>query len=272
METHEPPAVVPAEGWHVLHLFYRIEFGQWATLDTEEKFQAKTRFTELVGRISEQMQLLTFSMVTPKADLGLMLLGADLQAVNAFEKELTLGLGPDLLTPVFSYLSMTEKSEYTTSADEHAATLEKEEGLRPGSKEFKEAMAAFEARIKKYTQDRLYPQMPDWPVFCFYSMSKRRAPDQNWYALPFEERKTLMAGHARVGRTYAGRVRQLITGSTGLDDGEWGVSLFCRDTMDLKSIVYEMRFDPVTAHYADFGEFFVGLQLPLNHLFQRLNL
>jgi chlorite dismutase len=114
--------------------------------------------------------------------------------------------------------------------------------------------------------------MPDWPVFCFYPMSKRRGENQNWYALPFEDRKELMAGHARVGRQYSGRVRQLITGSTGLDDWEWGVSLFAHDIFEIKSIVYEMRFDEVSARYADFGEFYVGLQLPVDELFRRLQL
>ena len=104
-------------------------------------------------------------------------------------------------------------------------------------------------------------------------MSKRRGgAGQNWYALDFDSRKKLMGGHARVGRQYSGRVLQLITGSTGLDDMEWGVTLFARTTSEIKAIVYEMRFDEVSTHYAEFGEFFVGLQMPLDLLFARLNL
>jgi chlorite dismutase len=133
-------------------------------------------------------------------------------------------------------------------------------------------MAAFQARMKKYLKDRLEPNLPDWPVVCFYPMSKRRNPDQNWYALEHEERKKLMSGHAKVGRTYSGRIIQLITGSTGLDDMEWGVTLFSRSTSEIKAIVYEMRFDEVSAQYADFGEFFIGLQMPLDSLFARLSL
>jgi len=110
----------------------------------------------------------------------------------------------------------------------------------------------------------------DWPVFCFYPMSKRRGEQENWYRLSFEERKQLMSGHARVGRQYSGRVRQLITGATGLDDWEWGVTLLAHDIFEVKSIVYEMRFDEVSARFAEFGEFFIGLQLPLDQLFQRL--
>jgi chlorite dismutase len=103
-------------------------------------------------------------------------------------------------------------------------------------------------------------------------MSKRRGEDRNWYALPYDERRRLMGGHAKVGREYAGKIKQLITGSSGLDDAEWGVTLFARDTFQIKAIVYEMRFDEVSAVYGDFGEFYIGLQLPLDELFRRLQL
>jgi chlorite dismutase len=165
---------------------------------------------------------------------------------------------------------MTERSEYTTTEEEFEDSLVNEKGLVNASPEFSQAMAEFRTRMSKYLQDRLYPNMPDWPVFCFYPMTKRRNPGQNWYSLPIADRKKLMQGHARIGRTFAGRVRQLITGSTGLDDAEWGVSLFANDIFDIKSIVYEMRFDEVSAQYAEFGEFFVGLQLPLDELLTRL--
>jgi chlorite dismutase len=267
-------SVIPKEGWHSLHLFYKIEHGQWALLSPEEKLEAKTNFTELVQEIraTETTQLFIYSMVTPKADIGFWLLTPDLHVANAIEKKLTLSLGPDVLTPVYSYLSMTESSEYTTSDAEYAQTLEQEEKLTPGTPEFEKKMAEFSARMAKYKKDKLYPVMPSWPVFCFYPMSKRRAPGQNWYALSFEERKKLMAGHGRVGRTYHGRILQLITGSTGLDDAEWGVTLIARDTYEIKSIVYEMRFDAVSVDYAEFGEFFIGLSVPLEQLFGRLQL
>jgi chlorite dismutase len=113
--------------------------------------------------------------------------------------------------------------------------------------------------MAEYREHRLHPRLPRKRAICFYPMSKRRDPGANWYSLPFEERKRLMGGHARVGRTYAGRVLQLITGSTGLDDWEWGVTLLADDPAALKDIVYEMRFDPVSADYADFGPFVTGL-------------
>ncbi|MDD5199934.1 MAG: chlorite dismutase family protein [Terrimicrobiaceae bacterium] len=267
-------SILPTEGRHVLHLFLRIEYSQWDLLSAKERLSAKTRLADLVKdvRAEADTQLLTLSMVTPKADLGFMLVCPDLHALDRIGKLLALSLGPGMLTPEFSWLSMTERSEYTTSEDEFAASLVAEEKLAAGTPEFDARLAAFRERMAKYAQDRLEPNLADWPVFCFYPMSKRRAPGQNWYALDFDARKQLMAGHARVGRTYAGRVRQLITGSTGLDDGEWGVTLFAHTTSDIKAIVYEMRFDAVSAHYADFGEFFIGIQMPLDALFARVSL
>jgi peroxiredoxin len=269
-----PPQILPIEGRHVVHLFFRVEYSQWELLETPARIAAKTALAELVREIraTPDTQLLLFSMVTPKADLGFMLLTPDLQVADAFSKRLATALGSEILTPVFSWLSMTERSEYTTSDEEYARTLEIEERYAPGTAIFEEKMEAFRVRMAKYLKDRLEPNLPDWPVVCLYPMSKRRAPGQNWYALDFASRKKLMAGHARVGRTYAGRILQLITGSTGLDDGEWFVTLFSKTTSDIKSIVYEMRFDEVSAQYADFGEFFIGLQLPLDALYERLGL
>ncbi|MFM8715499.1 MAG: chlorite dismutase family protein, partial [Spartobacteria bacterium] len=243
-----PPEILPTEGRHVLHLFFRVEYSAWELLNKSARIAAKTALAELVREIraTPGTQLLLFSMVTPKADLGFMLLTPDLQNADAFAKRLATSLGPDILTPTFSWLSMTERSEYTTSDAEYAATLEAEEKLTPGTPAFDEKMQAFSARMAKYLKDRLEPNLPDWPVVCLYPMSKRRSPGQNWYALDFDARKKLMAGHARVGRTYSGRILQLITGSTGLDDEEWFVTLFAKTTSDIKAIVYEMRFDEVS--------------------------
>jgi chlorite dismutase len=201
-----------------------------------------------------------------------MLITPDLHDANKIEKQISLALGADVLIPVYSYLSLTEESEYTTSEDEYAATLVSEQKIERGSEKFIEAMNLFQERMKHYRQDRVYPTLPDWPVVCFYNMSKRRGEQRNWYALPQQERRNLMKGHASIGRQFAGKVKQLITGSTGLDDAEWGVTLFARDTFQIKAIVYQMRFDPVSAEYAEFGEFLVGIQLPLNELFRRLQL
>ena len=266
--------LIPEHGWHCLHLFYRIEHGQWQLLNAEEQRDAKIRLSALVQEIRalESTQLLTLSMITPKADVGFMLLTPDLHEANRVEKQLTLSLGADVLAPVYSYFSLTEESEYKTSAEDYALILENEQKINRGTPEFEKSMAAFDERMKHYRQERVYPTLPDWPVVCFYNMSKRRGEDHNWYSLPFEDRRKLMLGHGAVGRQYAGKVKQLITGSTGLDDEEWGVTLFANDSFQIKSIVYQMRFDPVSAKYGEFGEFYVGLQLPLDELFRRLQL
>ncbi|MES2439697.1 MAG: hydrogen peroxide-dependent heme synthase [Verrucomicrobiota bacterium] len=273
MSNPEVTPLVPREGWHVMHLFYHVDHSQWSLYSDEEKRQAKTRLTELVQEIrsTPDTHLLIFSIATPKADLGFMLLTADLQVANTYEKQLTLSLGAGTLSPAYSYLSQTEGSEYTTTGEQYAAeTLIGEKGLAEGSPEFVAGMKEFDERMAHYLKHRLYPVLPDWPVICFYPMAKRRNGGDNWYALDFEARKKLMAGHARVGRTYSGRILQLITGSTGLDEYEWGVTLLAKDTIDVKAIVYEMRFDEVTARYGEFGDFYIGMQLPLDVLFRRI--
>ena len=273
MSNQEVTPLVPREGWHVMHLFYHVDHAQWALYSDEEQRQAKTRLTELVQEIraTPDTHLLIFSVATPKADLGFMLLTPDLQVANIFEKQLSLSLGPEILSPTYSYLSQTEGSEYTTTREQYSAeTLIGEKGLTEGTPEFEAALKEFDERMAHYLKHRLYPVRPDWPVICFYPMSKRRNGGDNWYALDFEARKKLMAGHARVGRTYSGRILQLITGSTGLDEYEWGVTLLAKDTIDVKSIVYEMRFDEVTARFGEFGDFYIGMQLPLDVLFRRI--
>ncbi len=273
MSNQEVTPLVPREGWHVMHLFYHLDHTQWSIYSDEEKRQAKTRLTELVQEIraTPDTHLLIFSVATPKADLGFMLLTPDLQVANQFEKQLSLSLGPEILNPTYSYLSQTESSEYTTTREQYAAdTLIAEKNLSEGSPEFENGLKEFDERMAHYLKHRLYPVLPDWPVICFYPMSKRRNGADNWYALDHETRRKLMAGHAKVGRTYSGRILQLITGSTGLDEHEWGVTLLAKDTIDIKSIVYEMRFDEVTARYGEFGDFYIGMQLPLDVLFRRI--
>jgi hydrogen peroxide-dependent heme synthase len=267
--------LIPQEGMHVQHLFYTVNHSQWSLYSPEEQQAAVARLQALLGeaRSHPRTQLLAFSMVGPKSDLGFMLLTPDLQDSNRFEKALSRVLGPDVLVPTYSYLSMTELSEYTTPESEFKQELVTKENLTEGTEAFEARLAEWRARMAKYNQDRLYPNMPDWQVFCFYNMSKRRgAPGQNWYATSFEDRRKLMGGHARVGRTWAGKVRQLITGSTGLDEAEWGVTLFAHDTFHIKGIVYEMRFDEVSSQYAEFGDFYIGIQLPFEELVRRTGL
>jgi chlorite dismutase len=183
-----------------------------------------------------------------------MALGPDLARLQAFQLELSTAP----LIPVWSYLSLTELSEYMSTEEEERARLAGHaEGLSAEAVE--ERVEAWKARMAKYTEDKLHPRLPRKNLICFYPMSKRRGEGANWYTLPFEERRKLMAGHARVGQGYAGRVLQLVTGSFAFDDWEWGVTLLADDPVALKEILYEMRFDEVSALYAEFGPFVVGL-------------
>jgi chlorite dismutase len=200
-------------------------------------------------------QALCFAVLGHKADFGVMALGPDLARLHAFQHELLTGP----FTPTYSYVSLTELSEYTSTEDDERERLAREENLSGDALEAQ--LAPWRERMAHYAENRLHPQLPAKKVICFYPMSKRRAGDDNWFTLPFAERKRLMGGHARVGRTYAGRVLQLITGSVGIDDWEWGVTLLADDPAVLKEIVYEMRFDAVSARYADFGPFVTGLVL-----------
>jgi len=261
----------PQEGLGALHLFYRVDLDAWGLRSDKERAAALDRLEKLVAsaRRWERTQVVTLSMFA-RADLGFMILTPDLHRLNALEKSITASLGPNVLIPEFTYLSLTEKSEYTQKEEDYAREIEEKEGIARGTAESEAKLATFRERIQHYTHDRLYPVLPDWEYFCFYPMSKRRGPGQNWYALGQEKRRELMGGHMRVGRTYAGRVRQLVTGSTGLDDWEWGVTLFAHDPYDIKAIVYEMRFDEVSHTYGEFGPFYNGLPLPLKEIYRRV--
>jgi peroxiredoxin len=244
--------VTPSTGWGVLHLYYRVDRDR-----AERDPEAGKRVADAVASLeADGHQAVCMAMLGHKADLGLMVLGPDLARLHAFQSELLAAP----LEPVWSYVSLTELSEYGATEDEERARLVAEEQLTGA--ELDERLSVWRDRIEHYREQRIHPKLPPKQVCCFYPMSKRRTADANWYELSFEARKELMSGHARVGRTYAGRVLQLITGSTGIDDWEWGVTLFADDIVALKEIVYEMRFDPVSARYAEFGPFFTGLVLP----------
>jgi chlorite dismutase len=243
--------VTPSVGWGVLHLFYRVD-RERAERDPGAAKHVVDAFAALEA---DGHQALALAMLGHKADLGVIALGPDLARLQRFQNELLAAP----LEPVSSYVSLTEQSEYGATEDDERARLGSEEGVTGA--ELDARLAVWRERIEHYRENRVHPHLPMKQCCCFYPMSKRRAAGANWYELPFDERKDLMAGHARVGRTYAGRVLQLITGSTGIDDWEWGVTLLADDPAALKEIVYEMRFDPVSARYADFGPFFTGLVL-----------
>ena len=264
----------PAEGWFVLHLFYRLDRKQWHSLEPEAHLRSRECFAQVVSnsRKSENCQFHTYAVLGHKADLAILLVDPELHHLNQIENEILSAFPDDVLRPVHSYVSLSETSEYLTREDKYDRMLREKEGLTPDSPTYQEKMNNFRSRMQGYVNERLYPQVPEHKVMCFYPMNKGRGEVNNWYALDFEKRKELMGGHAITGRKYAGKVKQLITGSAGLDAWEWGVTLFVDDPYYLKKIVYEMRFDEVSALYAQFGDFFVGVRLEPEPLFDRLRL
>jgi len=257
-----------SEGWGVLHLFFHLQRGL-----LEDATSAGKDFAARLQAFNAQddYQVLAFSVLGTKADFGLMVLGPDLGVLD----ELTVELGASplgaALSPAASYVSLTETSEYTSTEDDERARLA-DEGVAEDSEEMHAALAAFRERMAAYAEHRLHPRLPSRKVIGFYPMSKRREGTDNWYRLDFATRKELMRGHAEVGRTYRGRILQLITGSVGLDDWEWGVTLLADDPKALRDIVYEMRFDEVSARYGDFGPFVTGLLLDPADLMRHLGL
>jgi len=243
--------VIPSEGWGVLHLFLHVVRDGEVDLAVvhDEVLRAHAAL------LADGHQARWFPVLGHKADLGVMAIGPDLARLQRFQHEI---LATGAVRIAWSYVSLTEGSEYMSTEDDERARLAGEEGITDAT-EVATRLAAWSERMAYYREQRVHPTLPAKAAICFYPMSKRRSGDDNWYSLDFAARKELMAGHARVGRTYAGRVVQLITGSTGLDDWEWGVTLFADDPMQLKAIVYEMRFDEVSARYAEFGPFITGL-------------
>jgi peroxiredoxin len=268
------PTVKLNQGIHVMHLFYRVDRLRWTDLGPGESDQAAARLAKLCAANAQPChpRLVTFANIGGKADLVFMLQAAELGQIAQLHRDLEACFAPGVISLVFSYLSVTELSEYMPTEEESRQMLIQQEKLSPDSDAFKTKMAESNKRRADYEHYRLYPELPDWEVMGFYPMSKRRNAADNWYSLDFDTRKKLMGGHARVGRKFAGRVSQLITGSTGLDGWEWGVTLMAHQVDALKEIVYEMRFDEVTARYGEFGPFFVNLRLAPAALWQHLHL
>jgi peroxiredoxin len=260
-------------GIHVMHLFYKVERIRWSALVKSESNLVLNRLQKLSAANSapSNPRLVSFVNVGGKADLAFMLYASELGQISQMQRELELCFPGGTLNLVYSFLSVTELPEYVTTEEDVIRSLQ-QEGLQQGTDAFNQRIEAAKKRQAEYEHYRLYPELPDWEIMGFYPMSKRRAGNDNWYMLDFEARKKLMAGHARVGRKFAGRITQLITGATGIDDWEWGVTLMAHQTDALKEIVYEMRFDEVSARYGEFGPFYINLRLKPEELWQHLGL
>jgi len=240
------------EGWYALHDFRRIDWPQWKRLGAEERraiveeFAAYLREAEQARDSSEGGSAL-YSILGHKSDLLLLHLRPTVDQLGALERAFAQTRFADFTTQPYSYLSVTELSLYEASA-------------RAGSEDREQLMQA------PFVQRRLKPPIPDAPHICFYPMNKRRGESVNWFTLDLEERRRMMREHGLTGRRYHGRITQIITGSMGLDDWDWGVTLFAADPLDIKKLVYEMRFDEVSARYAEFGAFQVGVRVSVERL------
>lgn len=264
----------PSAGWAVLHLYYRIERHRWRSLDTEQRTAAKEELQTWVAALAQEEGLQVVPQVgVTKFDFGLMMVHPDLRRVQALRQELAATAFGACLAPVLEFLSLTEASEYITNELDWMRLLLEKENLDPTSPEFATRFAQLRKRTAIYAESRIHPQLPDtYPIVCFYPMAKARRDTDNWYRLSFEDRKRLMLQHGEAGRRFADRVTQLITTCTGIDDWEWGVTLFSRDLKAIRDIVYELRYDEASAVYGIFGSFYVGIRTEAEHLAAALHL
>ena len=285
------------EGIHVMHLFYRLDRMMWAELEPGESSKARDNLESLceANNNTSHPLIRPYANVGGKADLAFMLFHEDLSGLAQLHRDLEACFPPGALEIVYSYLSVTELTDYMPTDTDLEARAKWEFKLRPGTDAFNKKMEELHQWNKDYKHHRLYPEMQDWDVMCFYPMLKKRDGwpaescwtklrkmfqrkflqndgDANWYGLDFKDRKQLMRSHATTGRKFAGRISQLITGSTGLDDWEWGVTLMAKEVASVKQIVYEMRFDEVSARYGGFGEFYINLRLKPKDLWEHLGL
>ncbi|ASV67965.1 hydrogen peroxide-dependent heme synthase [Cytobacillus sp. FSL W7-1323] len=231
------------DGWYCLHDFRAIDWTTWKMISSDEREAAIHEFLSLVDKwnttqAAEQGSHALYTIVGQKADFMMMLLRPTMEELNELENEFNKTKLAEYTIPTFSYVSVVELSNYM------AGDSNEDPYQNP------------------HVRSRLYPTLPQAKYVCFYPMDKRRQGEDNWYMLPMDQRRELMRSHGLIGRSYAGKVKQIITGSVGFDDYEWGVTLFADDVLQFKKLVYEMRFDEVSARYGEFGAFYVGNLLP----------
>jgi peroxiredoxin len=265
--TSEIPAVpLTLEGYSVLHQMMRFRWSAWRALREAER-------REIVGEAVPVMMAMEknaggqsafFSLLGHKGDLMFVHFRESFDDLNRAELQLAQLPLSQYWEPTTSYLSVIELGLYDSTTKVYNALVER--GIEPHSEEWKREIRETLARQKEAMRPRLFPPIPPNRYACFYPMDRRRGEEKNWYTLPLEERARQMGEHGLVGRRYAGEVRQIITGSIGFDDWEWGVDLFADDPLVFKKLIYEMRFDHVSAVYALFGQFYVGLRCPAEQL------
>jgi chlorite dismutase len=252
-------SLAPDEGWHCTHYFYRLDRGALRSLSTEQRYCGREDVLRALDPTApgQPARLQTSVVSGHRADFALMLMDPNPLRIDRLHQRLMNSAWGPAITPVYSFVSLTEISEYVPSVEQYAERLVAE-GERQGSPSYEAKVKAYAAREPKMRQQRLTPEFPDWPATCFYPMNKKRKVGENWFLLPLEERSRMMNEHARSGMTFAGKVTQLITVGLGLDDWEWGVTLWATNPQYLTHIVYKMRFDEASARYAEFGPFYVS--------------
>ncbi len=252
-------SIEPSEGWHCSHFYYRFDRAALARLGEAEIRAGREQFVAALDpqAAGAPARLQTSLVSGHKADFGLMLLDANPLVIAAVHQRLMAGPLGSAIAPTYSFVSLTEVSEYVPTVEQYGRRLV-EEGETLDSPAYRAKLKAYENREAMMRTQRLTPELPSWPCTCFYPMNKKREVGENWFLLPLDDRNRLMAEHGRTGMTFGGRVTQLITVALGFDDWEWGVTLWARRPEFLKEIVYRMRFDEASARYAQFGPFYVS--------------
>ena len=251
-----PEVPLTIEGASVLHQMMRFRWPQWRAASAETRADIVAEAARVLGGMSNSA---VYSLLGHKGDLMLVHFRKNFEELNQAQLDLArLRLG-DYLEPASSYLSIIELGLYESTGKVYADLDAK--GVETYSEEWQREINQVLDRQRQAMAPRLWPEIPASRYLCFYPMDRRRGESVNWYTEPFGERQRMMHEHGLVGRRYAGEVRQVITGSIGFDDWEWGVDLFADDPLVFKKLIYEMRFDQVSAIYALFGTFFVGLRV-----------
>jgi len=261
--TSGMPAVpLTTEGYSVLHQMMRFRWSAWRSLSASEKASIAGEASDVLSAMEKHSpgQSALYSLIGHKGDLMLIHFRNSFVDLNEAELQVANLRLSDYLEPTSSYLSIIELGLYESSLKIYKELTD--QGIEPHSEQWKAEIECKLNRHKEAMQPRLFPDVPPYRYACFYPMDRRRGEDKNWYQLPIEERARQMNEHGLVGRRYAGEVKQIITGSIGFDDWEWGVDLFADDPLVFKKLIYEMRFDEVSAVYALFGHFYVGVRVP----------
>lgn len=260
-----PPVPLTLEGSSVLHQMFRFDWTAWRALDAAAQTGITAEAAELLERWEEGAgeghpnQSAVYSLLGHKGDLMLVHFRDSFEDLNRIELSLAQSRLNAYLQPTHSYLSVVELGLYESTAKTYKSLAE--QGLEPFSPEWRASVDEVIARQVSAMSSRLYPAVPPAKYACFYPMDRRRGEQENWYTVPMPERQRMMHEHGMIGRRYADEVRQIITASIGFDDWEWGVDLFADDPVVFKKLIYEMRFDQVSAVYALFGSFYVGVRV-----------